>query len=224
MSAGVRGLSGDAYGRLAGMLTFYYANGTCALATHLALEHAKADYVAVRLDFKAGEQRSPQYLAVNPKGRVPALVTDRGILTETPALLQYVAQMHPHSGLLPLDDPFLLAKANEFNAYLCATVHVAHAHRPRASRWADDPQAQEAMRAKVPQNMADCFGLIEEKYLAGPWVLGGRFSACDYYLFTIAGWLESDGVDPKRFPKVLAHRDAVAELEAAKRVLGAHKA
>ena len=67
----------------------YYAPGTCALASHIALEEAGADYSAVRLDFKSNQQQSPEYLKVNPKGRVPALVTDKGVLTETPAILAY---------------------------------------------------------------------------------------------------------------------------------------
>src|SRR5262245_1568281 len=106
------------------MLTFYYAPNTCALASHIALEHARADYVAVRLDFKATQQRSADYLRINPKGRVPALVTERGTLTETPAILQFIAQRHPEANLAPLDDPFELARMNAFNSYLCSTVHV----------------------------------------------------------------------------------------------------
>ena len=93
------------------MLTLYYAPGTCALASHLSLEHAKADYVAQRIDFRSEQQRSPAYLQINPKGRVPALATKDGVLTETPALLQYIAQLHPQSGLAPVDDPFALARA-----------------------------------------------------------------------------------------------------------------
>src|SRR4051794_22548771 len=117
------------------MPTLYYAPGTCALATHLALEYAGAPYEAVRLNFKEQQQRSAEYLRVNPKGRVPALVTEHGVLTETPALLQYIAQTWPQAKLAPLDDPFLLAKMNEFNTYLCSTVHVAHAHGGRGYRW-----------------------------------------------------------------------------------------
>ncbi len=77
------------------MLTLYYANGTCALASHLALEYAGAAYQVVRVDFSQQEQRSPDYLRLNPKGRVPALVTERGVLTETPALLQFISQSFP---------------------------------------------------------------------------------------------------------------------------------
>ena len=77
------------------MLKLYYAPGTCALASHIALEEAGAAYTAERLDFKNNQQNSPEYLAINPKGRVPALVTDRGILTETPAMLAFIAQSFP---------------------------------------------------------------------------------------------------------------------------------
>jgi glutathione S-transferase len=115
------------------MYKLYYAPGTCALATHIALEEAGAPYEAVLVDFRSQSQRSPEYLAVNPKGRVPALVTESGTLTETPALLCFVAQRFPNAELAPLADPFALAQVQEFNSYLCSTVHVAHAHRMRGT-------------------------------------------------------------------------------------------
>ncbi|QXB54223.1 glutathione S-transferase family protein [Aeromonas sp. FDAARGOS 1415] len=186
-------------------LTLYLAPGTCAMAVRIALVEANAPHRIQRLDLAAGEQRSPAYLAINPKGRVPALVTERGVLTETPALLLYVAQRFPEAQLAPLDDPFLLARMQEVHSFLASTVHVAHAHGRRASRWADDAQAIAAMQAKMPRNMRDGFSEIERHYLAGPWVLGERFSLADIYLFVVAGWLASDGVDIAEFPKVAAH-------------------
>ncbi|MBP4041290.1 glutathione S-transferase family protein [Aeromonas sp. SrichE-2G] len=186
-------------------LTLYLAPGTCAMAVRIALVEANAPHRVQRLDLAAGEQRSPAYLAINPKGRVPALVTERGVLTETPALLLYVAQRFPEAQLAPLDDPFLLARMQEVHSFLASTVHVAHAHGRRASRWADDEQAIAAMQAKMPRNMRDGFAEIEHHYLAGPWVLGERFSLADIYLFVVAGWLASDGVDIAEFPKVAAH-------------------
>ena len=81
------------------------------------MAEAGADYEAIRLDFAADEQQGVEYLAINPKGRVPALVTDRGILTETPAILLYLAQTHPHAVLAPLNDPFALAQLQAFNSY-----------------------------------------------------------------------------------------------------------
>jgi glutathione S-transferase len=204
------------------MLTLYYARGTCALASHLALEFAQASYRAELVDFSKQQQQSPDYLKVNPRGRVPALVTDEGIVTETPAVLQYIAQTHPDAKLAPLGDPFALAKMNEFNSYLCATVHVAHAHGRRAHRWADDEAAQKAMGAKVTQNMADCFTMIEQHMVKGPWVLGEQFSVCDPYLFTLARWLKGDGVDVQRFPKVAALVARLADDERTQRIMELH--
>jgi len=206
------------------MLTLYFAPGTCALASHIALAEAGADYRAERIDFKREQQKSPGYLALNPKARVPALVTPCGVLTETPALLQYIAQLHPAARLAPLDDPFALAEFNAFNSYLCSTVHVAHAHRMRGYRWADEPEAQEAMKRKVPQSVGECFQLIEAQLLRGPWVLGEAYSASDGYLFTLASWMEADGVDPIRFPKVAEHRRRMAERPAVRRALEEEKA
>jgi glutathione S-transferase len=133
------------------MLKLYYAPGSCALASHIALEEAGATYEAHKIDFSANQQRAPEYLKINPKGRVPALVTDKGILTETPAILVYIAQTHPGAKLAPLDDPYSLAKVQAFNSYLCSTVHVAHAHRVRGGRWADGEAAIADLKAKAPK-------------------------------------------------------------------------
>jgi len=203
-------------------LTLYYAPGTCALAVRIALEEAGAPYTLARLDFAAAQQRTPEYLAMNPKGRVPALVTSQGILTETPALLAYVAQSFPQAQLAPAD-AHGFARLQEFHSYLASTVHVAHAHRPRASRWADEPDAIAAIQRKVPQNMTDCFDFIEHHYFAradqGPWVMGGQYTVADGYLFTIGTWLEGDGVDIARFPKVFAHAQRLRERPAVQRAL-----
>jgi glutathione S-transferase len=203
------------------MLKLFYAANTCALASHIALEEAGAEYGTVRLSFATSDQRKPEYLAVNPKGRVPALVTDDGVLTETPALLVYIAQCFPRARLAPLDDPFAFARVQAFNSYLCSTVHVAHAHRMRGYRWADEPEAIEAMKRKVPHSVGECFSLIEREMLEEPWVMGETYTICDPYLFTLAQWLEADGVDVTRLPKVADHRRRMAERPAVRRALAA---
>lgn len=204
------------------MIKLFWAPGTCALASHIALEESGVKYETVKLSFQQGDQRKPEYLKVNPKGRVPALVTDRGIITETPAILAWIAQTQPLAKLAPVD-AFDFAAAQAFNSYLCATVHPAHAHRPRAARWSDDPAAQKTMQAKVPQNMSDCFALIENEFLKGPWVMGADYSICDPYLYTISGWLESDGVDIANFPRVHDHFKRMNERAAVKAVVAVHK-
>jgi glutathione S-transferase len=198
--------------------TFYSGPGTCALATHIALHEAGADFTLVKLDFANQQQRSSEYLRINPKGRVPALVTGQGVLTETPALLVYVAQQFPDRNLAPLDDAFAFARLQEFNSYLASTMHVAHAHKRRGARWADDPAAIEAMQKKVPQTMRASAEHIEHG-LTGPWVLGEHYSVADPYLFTIASWLEADGVDTATLPRLLAHRARMKARPAVQRAL-----
>jgi len=193
------------------MLTLYYAARTCSLASHIALLDAGATYELKRIDFGRTEQRSPAYLEINPKGRVPAMVTARGVLTETPAILAFIAQSFPEARLAPMSDPFAFAALQSFNSYLCATLHVAHAHRMRGNRWADDPASFADMQRKVPQSVGACYELIESRMLRGPWVMGESYTIADPYLFTVAQWLEGDGVDPASIPRVMEHRGRMAE-------------
>jgi glutathione S-transferase len=201
------------------MLKLYFATGTCALASHIALAEAGADYTVERIDFKTNQQNSPDYLAINPKGRVPALATERGILTETPAILAFIAQSFPKAGLAPVDDALAFAQVQSFNSYLCSTVHVAHAHRVRGSRWASEETSFADMKRKVPETMGACFALIESKMLKGPWVMGEQYTICDPYLYTIAGWLAGDGVEIAKFPKLADHYRGMAERAAVKKAL-----
>ena len=197
------------------MYKLYYVTGTCALASHIALEEAGADYTTERLDFKTNQQQSPEYLKINAKGRVPSLVTDRGIITETPAILAYIAQTFPKAKLAPIDDPFAFAQVQSFNNYLCATVHVAHAHKGRGHRWATEILLRRH-EAHGVEDHGRLFGLIEKGMLKGPWVMGEQYRVCDPYLYTIALWLEGDGVDLKTLPRVSDHMKHMAERPAQK--------
>ncbi len=205
------------------MLTLFYALGTCSMASHIALEESGVSFETHRLNFANGEQTKPEYLKINPKARVPALVTDNGIITENVAILAFIAQSYPDANLAPID-PFAFAQMQSINAYLSSTVHVAHAHRGRGYRWSDDAAAHESMKTKVPQNMAACFTLIENDYFKGPWVMGDQYTVADAYLYTIARWLEGDGVDPAQFPKVLDHRNRMAARPAVIKVLARESA
>jgi len=192
------------------MLTLYSAPRSCALATRIALIDAGADFTSKQLDLAKGDQREAEFLALNPKGRVPALATDQGLLSENVALLIYIAQSFPAAKLAPLDDPFAMAQLQAFNSYLSSTVHVAHAHRYRGSRWSDDPAAIEAMKAYAPTAMTAALSLIETHLLQGPFVMGDSYTVADPYLFAVAQWIEGDGVDPAAVPRIMAHRTMMA--------------
>ena len=199
-------------------LKLFHAWGSCSLASLIALEEAGADYELALMNTKVGDQRTEEYLAVNPKGRVPALVTPQGVLTETPAILSWIPETHPSARLLP-EDPWTRAQAHAFNSYLCSTVHVAHAHKHRGYRWADEESSFADMTRKVSANETACFELIEAEMFRGPWVLGRDYSVCDAYLFTLSGWLAGDGVDIALFPKVADHSRRMRERPAVRKVL-----
>jgi len=182
-------------------MKLYFATGTISIAVAVALNEAGVAYDTHQLDFATGEQRGYGYAAINPKGRVPALDVDGTILTETGAILDYVATLAP--GLMPTD-PVGAAKARGIMYYLASTMHVAHAHGRRANRWADEKASWADMAAKVPRTMTECTAYVEEECLTGPFIFGDTVCVADAYLFVVCSWLTKDGVDLAPFPKVRA--------------------
>ena len=205
-------------------ITLYTSGASIGVVSHIALEESGLEYKAIAVDFAAQQQSSAEYLRINPKARVPSLIVEEGIITETPAILTYLAQIAPDSSIGLPDDPFEHAQIQSFNAYLCSTVHVAHAHKMRGTRWVSDEGALAAMTANVPVTMALCFKMIEHNMLTGPWVHGDNFSLSDPYLYRIASWAEADGVDIDQFPRIKAHREAMAERDSVNVVEAFYKA
>lgn len=186
-----------------------YFPGTIAVAAAIALEEAGLDYDPVRVDFANGEQTGAEYHRINPKGRVPALLTDDGVLTETGAILDYVAALAPQAGLVPAD-PFQAGRMREAIHYAASTMHVNHAHKPRGHRWANNETSWADMAAKVPETMTDSARYVEDHLLQGPFVCGQTFTLADAHLYAVCRWLEGDGVDLSPFPKI---RDFLAAME-----------
>ncbi|MES0862297.1 glutathione S-transferase family protein [Ruegeria sp. SCPT10] len=189
-------------------MQLYYAPRTISVAIAIALEEAGLDYEAIKLDFAGGEQTKPAYKQINPKGRVPALAVDGGILTETGALLEFIAAKAPEAGLVPAD-PVMAARMREVMFYLASTMHVNHAHKQRGHRWADKESSWKDMTAKVAETMTASCDYISANGLRGPFVLGEVVSLADAYLYVVCSWLEGDGVDVSAFTKIVAFREAM---------------
>ncbi len=185
----------------------YFPN-TIAVASAIALNEAGLPHELVHVNFATGEQTKAGYLKINPKGRVPALFLEDGILTETGAILEYIAAQVPEMGLVPTD-PRDAARMRSVMYYIASSMHVNHAHRMRGHRWADKPDSHADMTAKVPETMTASAAFIEAEGLAGPYVLGGTFSIADPYLFAVCCWLEGDKVDLAPFPKIRAFMAAM---------------
>jgi glutathione S-transferase len=202
-------------------MKLYYAKGTISIAVAIALHEAGLPFDPVKLDFASGEQTKPEYRRLNPKGRVPALVLDNGtILTETGALLDYIAALKPEAGLVPTA-PDQAAHMRSVMYYLASTMHIAHAHKMRGSRWATQQSSFEDMQAMVAKNMTDCATYVESDCLRGDYVLGNALSVADLYLFVVCNWLEGDGVIVSDFPRIEAFVKRLEARESVKAVRAA---
>jgi glutathione S-transferase len=171
------------------------------------------------IDVQSGQQNTADYLEINPAGRVPALrLPNQRVITEAPAILAYLGFTDCRSPLRSLPDD-TLASIFTFNNYLSSTVHVAHAHKRRGERWADDVASLEDMKRRVPLNMAACFRLIHESMFVGPWALGDFYSIVDPLLFVVTGWLEQDGVSLADYPKIQSHKAAMLKRPPVQRAM-----
>ena len=183
------------------MLKLYWAPNTISVAPAIALNEGGVHWEGIRVDFATAEQTKPEYLSVNPKGRVPALATPGGILTEAGAILEYLAATAA-PGLVP-PDPLHAARMREVMYYLASTMHVNHAHKMRGARWADREESWADMQAKVPETMRASAAYVEH-LIEGPLLFGAEPTLADAYLYTVSTWLPGDGVDVDEFPRLSA--------------------
>ena len=205
--------------------TLYYAQSTCALASHIALEEAEADVDYVRLDLHKGDTRSAAYLKLNPKGRVPVMITDRGVLSETPAILAWIAQTWPRKNIAPVNDLWAFAQVNSFNNFLSGTLHgICYAGVFKSLRFADGDAAQAAVKEKAYQNVTETLTMIEDQLRADAWVHGDAYTTSDAYLTVLYGWRRSLGRELRSFPKLDALEQRVLARPAVIRALAAEAA
>ena len=184
-------------------MKFYCAPNTISVATAILLEETGITHEKVVIRLDQGDQKTPEYHAINPKGRVPALVTNQGVLTETGAILEYLSDLAPQANLIP-SNAWEAAQMRAVMYYLASTFHVNHAHKLRGLRWAREASSLADMKAKVPETMGDSCAFIENACALSPFVMGGGFTLADPWLFTICTWLESDGVYIEDYPRLAA--------------------
>jgi glutathione S-transferase len=161
--------------------TLYYSPAACSLAAHVVLEEIGKPFDLVRIVLGENRQHQPDYLAINPRARVPALVVDGQVLTECPAILFYLARSNPEAGLWP-DDPWTEGQALSWMSFLASSVHIAFAQILRPARYAEDasaqPAVQETGRAAAMRHLVD----INARLTGSQWTLGERYTVVDPYL------------------------------------------
>jgi glutathione S-transferase len=188
------------------MLTLYYSPGACSMAPHIALEEAGATYALQLVSIPKGEQQAPEYLNVNPRGKIPALRTDDGVLTENVAILTYIARLFPHAKLLP-EEPIDMARCISHMAYLSNTVHPAFTHIVRPGRFATDKSAQENVKATGRENAWKSLQELDGLIGGRQWVLGSRYSVADPYTLVIYGWGKHNRMPVEQLKNYTAFKD-----------------
>lgn len=196
-------------------LTLYYSPGACSLVPHIALEETGAAYDAVLTKLSDGAQRTPEFLALNPKGRVPVLTDGDFVVTENPAILRYIARKCPDAGLWP-EDPRDEARCVEWLSWCASTIHIAYAHIRRPERYATTQTAQADVIAKGKESARDVWGQVEARLAASrsTWAAGESFSVADPYVFLFWTWGRGSalGFDmPGLFPVWTAYAHRMAE-------------
>jgi glutathione S-transferase len=199
-------------------IKLYYSPGACSLASHIALEEAGLEYETQRINTAAGEQRQPEYLKLNPRGRVPTLVVDGKVLTENVGIITYIAGGYPKAKIWP-KDTWHQAKAVSTMAWLSNTVHPAYGHYFRPARYADDEPSQQSLKAKGREMyegyLREIDGLLEGR----KWAIGEHFTVVDGYLVVFYRWGNRAGLPVKAMKNYTALIERVVERPAVAKVM-----
>ncbi|WP_324134070.1 glutathione transferase GstA [Bosea sp. (in: a-proteobacteria)] len=198
-------------------MKLYLKPGACSLASHIALCETGQPFDIETVDTASGRTAGgDDYRAINPKGYVPALRLDDGVvLTEGAAVLQFIADRHPAAALTPAAGTFERARLQEALNWIAAELHKAFGplfHPATSETGRED--ARKAVGAK--------FDLVEADLADGrDWLVGERFSVADAYLFAVANWAHVTGIDLGRWPHLAALVGRVAARPTAQKAMRA---
>ena len=201
------------------MLTLYYSPGACSMASHIVLEEAGAQFESKPVALAKGEQKSPEYLKINPRAKVPALRLDDGsVLTENTAILTYLGMRYPDKNLLP-KDPAAEARCISMMAWLSNSVHPAFTHIFRPERFSGDqnalPSIKEAGKNTFWGGLQEVDGLVAGK----KWMQGEQFTICDPYALVFYGWGARIELPVRELKNYTAWKDRMIERPAVRKVL-----
>jgi glutathione S-transferase len=197
-------------------MKLYFSSGSCSLASHIVLEEAGAKYATHRLNLREGEQRRPEYLKINPKGKVPALQLDDGnVLTENPAIMSWVADTHPEAGLLARPGELQRARAQEWMAWCASAIHPSFG--PFFAALRNKTEVDPAQKATLTGHL----GMFDQWLGGKRYVLGESFSTADAYTLVFFGWANLFSLPIGDNWKKAA--GALLERPAVQRVLDAHE-
>ncbi len=203
-------------------LTLYTSPRACSLACHIALEESGLPFTPKIVRIRQGEHRRDEYLSINPWGKIPALKIDDEVLTETHAILSYVADSAPpETRLIARDDPLGRARAHEWMNFLSSFVHLAFRPLFRPGFLIAEETLYDRVREVGVPRLRKTLLEVERRLDGKTWALGDRYSVCDPYLFVFHIWSQRDDIVPyvAEMPNWMAHRERMERREATRTVL-----
>lgn len=201
----------------------YFAPGACSFVPHTLLETIGEPFEAVMVKLHKGEQNSPEYRAINPRGQVPVLVDGDAAITQIVAIVDYLDRRHPEFAFLPAD-ALARARVMETLAWMNNTVHPTFTHVFMPFKYSDQPEVQAQLKTYNAQLyrplLAEIEAMAQEAAATGSaFLAGSRFGPLDAYALTLLRWGGYAGIDPTAFPALWAHVQKVAALPAVARAI-----
>jgi glutathione S-transferase len=195
-------------------MKLYYSAGACSLSPHIVANEAGIPLELVKVDTKTKTiEPEGDFWAVNPKGYVPALELDDGqVLTEGPAIVQYLADLRPAAGLAPANGTFARVRLQEALNYLTSEIHKSYSPL-------FNPATQPEIREERLAYLRRRYALIEKQLEGKAFLFGDQFTIADAYLYTLTNWARGVKLDLSGFPNLLAFQKRVAERPAVRRAL-----
>jgi glutathione S-transferase len=202
------------------MIKLYYSPGACSLAPHILLEELGIPYQLELVSIDEGKTETPEFNAINPKGRVPVLEVNGSILTEAPAILVYLSLTNVGKSFLPTDalDHF---RCLEWFNWLSGTVHaVAYGQQWRPQQFINDRAQFALVSAKGRENIIESYRYIEKLLGGQTWSVGNSYSCVDPYLLVFYFWGRAIGLNMKKeYPSWSAHAARVLARDAVQRAI-----
>lgn len=199
-------------------LDFYFSPGACSLATHICLEEAGTAFTPKPTYTRKGQTRTPEYLALNPKGKVPMLVVDGKVLTENTAIITYLNRSFPNAKLLPTGDALAEAEALAFIAWCASGIHPVMGRFFGPQNFCDLPDSADNIKALAAKATAANFALVEKALAGKDWVFGA-WSAADAYIFVFYNWATKLGLDMAAYPNYGKHFERMQQRPAVQRAM-----
>jgi glutathione S-transferase len=209
-------------GSASGPPTLFYSPGASSLASHIALEEAGRPYRAIRTLLSRNEHQRPEFLAINPRGRVPALVVEGKVITENTAILTWIADATPKAQLLPAE-PIARAQAIAQMAWFSNTPHIYQRAKFRPYRFAEREESHGDVRAKAESTYWECMQEIDTLIGNQPWIMGDSYTVVDPYALVFYGWGTSNGMPMGDLPNYTRHKAQMLQRPAVRTVIEREK-